>query len=73
MIGKTVQPSSASSSSPPDYDGEYVMYTVKSGDTLWDIAKLFPGVSDTDIMRLNNISNAGKIRPGQQLKIKPKD
>ena len=51
---------------------EYIMYTVKSGDTLWDIAKLFPGVTDTDIMRLNNITDASKIRPGQQLKIKPK-
>ncbi len=73
MIGKTVQPTSATASSPSDYDGDYVMYTVKSGDTLWDIAKLFPGVSDTDIMRLNNISDAGKIHPGQQLKIKPKE
>lgn len=55
-----------------DYSGEYIMYTVKSGDTLWDIAKLFPGVTDTDIMRLNNISDASKIKPGQKLKIKPK-
>lgn len=73
LIGKTVSSASASSAIPDDYDGEYVMYTVKSGDTLWDIAKLFPGISDTDIMRLNNITDAGKIRPGQKLKIKPKN
>jgi membrane-bound lytic murein transglycosylase D len=51
---------------------DYVIYTVKSGDTLWDIAKKYPGVTDTDIMRLNNITNASKIHPGQKLKIKPK-
>ena len=73
MIGKPVEQTSSGSSVPSDYDGEYVMYTVKPGDTLWDIAKLFPGISDTDIMKLNNISNAGKIRPGQKLKIKPKN
>jgi membrane-bound lytic murein transglycosylase D len=54
----------------PGSKGEYFIYTVKNGDTLWEIAQQFPGVSDTDIMRLNNISNASKIHPGQKLKIK---
>ena len=48
------------------------MYTVKYGDNLWDIAKKFPGVSYTNIMQLNNLSETDKIKPGQQLKIKPK-
>jgi len=72
-IGKPVSPSaSTKDTSEPAPSGEYIMHTVKSGDTLWDIAKLFPGVSDTDIMRLNNITDANKIKPGQKLKIKPK-
>ena len=73
-IGKPVSsptPATAQNTTPAS-DGEYIMYTVKSGDTLWDIAKLYPGVTDTDIMRLNNITDANKIRPGQKLKIKPK-
>lgn len=49
---------------------EYVYYTVKSGDTLWNIAQKYPGVSDSDIKRLNNIGN--NIQPGQKLKIKKK-
>lgn len=68
-IGKTVQPKAA----PvvvDDNNGEYEIYTVKNGDTLWDIAKLYSGVSDTDIMRWNNITNAGSIKPGQKLRIK---
>ncbi|MBN1158507.1 MAG: transglycosylase SLT domain-containing protein [Bacteroidales bacterium] len=51
---------------------EYVLYTVKQGDTLWDIAKGYPGITETDIMQLNNITDAGRIQVGQILRIKPK-
>jgi membrane-bound lytic murein transglycosylase D len=51
--------------------GDYLYYTVRQGDTLWEIARQFPGVSDSDILRLNQLSNANRIYPGQRLKIKP--
>lgn len=70
-IGKTVtEPNPVTPVTGSDSD--YVMYTVKSGDTLWDIAKLYPGITDSEIMRLNNITNAGSIKPGQRLRIKKK-
>jgi membrane-bound lytic murein transglycosylase D len=47
----------------------YVYYTVKQGDTLWEIARDYPGVSESDIMKLNNLGYADKIQPGQKLKI----
>lgn len=47
--------------------GTPTIYTVKSGDSLWLIAKKFPGVSAENIMEWNGISE--KISPGQQLKI----
>jgi membrane-bound lytic murein transglycosylase D len=53
-----------------DYDFE--LYTVRYGDTVWDIAKMFDGVSATDIMRLNNISDASRIQVGQKLRIRKK-
>ena len=57
----------------PGTDGQqYVLYTVKQGDTLYDIVKKYPGVSQTDIMKLNNISDASKLRAGQQIRIRPK-
>lgn len=75
-IGKTTTSGNAAQnqSSPviTGNDNDYILYTVKQGDTLWDIAKEFPGITETDIMQLNNISNAGRIQVGQILKIKPK-
>jgi membrane-bound lytic murein transglycosylase D len=56
-----------------DYnDNEYVLYTVRQGDTIWEIAKKYPGITETDILRINNISDASKIQVGQVLRIKPK-
>ncbi|MCB0283111.1 MAG: LysM peptidoglycan-binding domain-containing protein [Calditrichae bacterium] len=45
--------------------GEY--YTVRPGDTLWDISLKF-GLSIADIKRINN-KNSSTIRPGEQLKV----
>jgi membrane-bound lytic murein transglycosylase D len=73
MIGKTVTADSTPEKVILVEDSDYLYYTVKQGDTLWDIARKYSGVTDTDIMRLNNISNPGKIKPGQRLKIKPKE
>jgi len=52
--------------------GDYVYYTVKSGDNLWDIARKYPGTSNNDIMRLNGMKSSA-LKIGQVLKIKPKD
>ena len=51
---------------------EYITYTVKRGDSLWEIARKYPGTTETDIARLNNITNASQIKPGQVIRIKPK-
>jgi membrane-bound lytic murein transglycosylase D len=56
---------------PQGGDSNYIYYRVQRGDTLWDIAKLYPGVSTADLKRMNNLSS-DKLVPGQTLKIKPK-
>lgn len=43
-------------------------YIVRSGDTLWGIARLFNTTVD-NLVRINNISNPNLIYPGQVLKI----
>ncbi|MGB8489877.1 MAG: transglycosylase SLT domain-containing protein [Bacteroidales bacterium] len=55
-----------------DTVGDYVTYTVRNGDTIWDIVKMFSDVSTSDVLYLNNISDPGKIKAGQVLKIKKK-
>lgn len=53
-------------------NSEFVYYKVRKGDNFWTIAKKFPGVSNQDIMKLNNIRQANSLKVGQVLKISPK-
>ncbi|MEI6277068.1 MAG: transglycosylase SLT domain-containing protein [Prolixibacteraceae bacterium] len=48
---------------------EYILYTVQSGDSLFTIAKKFPGITDADLKAYNNIRNVKGLYPGQQIKI----
>ena len=50
-------------------DGKYLYHVVRSGDTLWDIAKEYDGVTVDKIKSLNNITNSKRLQPGQKLKI----
>jgi len=53
-------------------DENIVYYKVRPGDTLWAISQKYPGVSEYEIMKLNNIKNANSIFAGMKLKIKVK-
>ncbi len=57
-------PSSSASSAE-----KTVYHTVKKGDTLWDIAQQYRGVSVDDIKKWNNLGNSSKLYIGQKLKI----
>ncbi len=58
---------------PVETDGEFITYTVRNGDTIWDIVKMFDNVTTSQVLALNNLSDPGKIKIGQKLKIKKKD
>ena len=64
---KPVSGTKAATGSKPASGSGYTVYTVKRGDTLYDIAARYPGVSAQDIMKYNGISS--KIRIGQKIKI----
>ncbi len=74
MKGKTATTTSIQTPKPIaqniDNSGNFIYYVVKQGDTLWDIAKLYPGVTGEDICRWNNLSASTMITPGQKIKIK---
>jgi membrane-bound lytic murein transglycosylase D len=48
---------------------DYILYTVQRGDSLFTIAKKFPGITDADLIAFNKIRNVRGLYPGQQLKI----
>jgi membrane-bound lytic murein transglycosylase D len=50
----------------------YIYHIVRKGDTLWDIARLYKGVTVEQIKRLNNIQNSNRLKPGQKLKVASK-
>lgn len=75
LSGKTVPVNSgpvAAVQSVPVSDGEYEMYTVRSGDTIWEIVKMYDNVSTSDVLQLNGISDPKNIKAGQKLKIRKK-
>ena len=45
-----------------------VVYTVRSGDSLYRISKKF-NVSINDLVRWNNLTKEGHLQPGQNLKL----
>lgn len=53
-------------------EGEFEVYTVRSGDTIWDIVKMYDNVTATDVLNLNGITDPQKIMVGQKLKIRKK-
>jgi len=69
-VGKSVSTTSSVPSKPLDPNYEY--YTVKRGDTLWDIAQKYAGITSSEIMRLNNLNSGRGLYIGQKLKIKRK-
>ena len=66
-VNKTQKEANKSSN---EVSGEYLYHTIKRGDTLWDIAKLYPGVSADNIKQLNPGLNSKNLKLGQKIKIK---
>lgn len=71
MVYKPVNQSQPKTEVVQTADGEvkYLYHVVKRGDTLWEIAKQYDGVTVNQIRQLNNITNSRRIKPGQKLKV----
>lgn len=72
MTGKTPPAPQAVGFMQPVQDGDFITYTVRSGDTIWEIVKKFDNVTSNDVLQLNSISDPSRIKVGQVLKIKKK-
>jgi len=69
-VGKSSTPKEKPQAKP--LDPNYIYYTVKKGDSLWDIAQKYAGISSEEIIRINNLTNENSLSVGQKLKIKRK-
>lgn len=73
LRGNTIYPNQKlvvySGNTIPTGAKKYVYHTVKKGDTLWDIAKMYRGATVSEIKALNNIGNSKRLYPGQKLKV----
>ncbi len=56
----------------PDHGARAFIYTVRKGDTLWEISRSM-GVDLESLCRWNGIQNARRIYPGDKLKIRTED
>lgn len=74
LVGKVVTLNVQPVAAPQEYEieGDFITYIVRSGDTIWDIVKMYDNVTAGQVMLLNNISDPEKIKVGQKLKIKKK-
>lgn len=72
--GKQVQAktTTAPNTNYPD-DGKYLFYVLKKGDTLWDVAKKYEGVTDQDILKMNNLTTGRYLQPGEKIRVKRLD
>lgn len=50
-------------------EGKYRYHVVQTGDTLWDIAKKYDGVTVSQLKELNQGLNFNRLKPGQKIKI----
>lgn len=50
---------------------EAVLYTVERGDTLWDIARKFDGISFSDLAQFNSNIDLNRIWPGNVIVLQP--
>lgn len=66
--GSTAKPATPTSAATPAKPGEFITYTVKQGDSLFDIAKSYKTTIDS-IVKWNNLTDT-KIKAGDKLKIK---
>lgn len=74
MAGKTlpVNKNPVAANTDVETDGEYIIHTVRYGDTIWDIVKMYDNVTSSQVLSLNNITDPSKIQVGQKLKIRKK-
>jgi len=64
----TARTAQAEAESPVQKVINYIYYTVRKGDTLWDIAQR-KGMTVAELLKVNKLTPSSRLQPGQKLKI----
>lgn len=67
-LASTTKPSEAKAEDAPRQ--ETIYHLVEKGDTLWNIAKRYEGVTVEQLMEINKISNTNGLVPGTRIKVR---
>jgi len=68
LAAKTETSGNGSTSASAKQSGSKKNYTVRAGDTLWDIARMF-GTTTSRIRKFNGLGRSSRIYPGQKLTV----
>lgn len=49
---------------------DFIYYTIQPGDTLWNIAQRYDGVTVEELKEMNKIRNSHDLKPGTRIKVK---
>lgn len=55
---------------PPDVESQVLTYTVKKGDSLWEIARMY-GITHPELAAFNQLDEKSILKVGQNLRIPP--
>jgi membrane-bound lytic murein transglycosylase D len=72
LLRRTATPEAAALVGPEDRGGSRVVHTVRPGDTLWSIARVYRTSVDR-LKSLNGIRNAAQLRVGDRLRVRAED
>jgi membrane-bound lytic murein transglycosylase D len=50
--------------------GNVVVHVVQKGESLWSISQLYDGVTQSDLMQLNGMTDDSKLYPGDKIKVR---
>lgn len=67
-VQKTPSPTASTTKSPPVPTGDAKYHTVRNGDTLWDIANAYDGLTVSKLKSLNSL-NSNSLKVGQKLRV----
>jgi len=69
VAAETAGKDEANAAPATEGDNGYIYHTIQPGDTLWEIAKSYPGVSVEDLKHLNQGMNFRHLTVGKKIRV----